>query len=659
MPQLRNILVANRGEIALRIMRTLRSRGYRTTAIYSEADADAPHVAFADVAVLVGPAPVGASYLNIERVVAAALASGADAVHPGYGLLSENAVFARACAQAGLTFIGPSPETIEGMGNKRRARIAMQAAGVRCVPGYDGEAQSDEVLIHEARKLGFPIMVKAAAGGGGRGMRRVSAETELAESLARAHSEADKAFGDGRLILERVIEGARHVEVQVVSDSHGQVIHLGERDCSVQRRFQKVIEEAPSPAVNAELRQRMGEVAVLAAQRSGYIGVGTVEFLLAPGGEFYFLEMNTRLQVEHPVTELVTGLDIVALQVAIAEGEKLQLCQADVVLRGHAIEARLYAEDPEQGFVPATGSILRLTLPDGHDVRVDHALAEGLRVTSHYDAMLAKLSAHGANRDEAKRKLLHALASLRVLGVQTNQAFLCSVLEDPVFSAGHATTEHLDKTFVPSGGAPPSRQTLVAAALICAAGAHCQSAFADELVGFSNCQGVSWPLLLEHAGRNIALRVEPENRNGEVRVRVGESMVLVRVVECTEQRLSFVQDGLRTRVDYALDGDVLWLHMDRGAWVFRDITYAPPRLTVEQGSGRALAPMDGAVVDVPVKVGDEVSRGQTLAVIEAMKLELRVCADLDGVVQAVHVVRGEQVRAQQVLVEVRAALQAQ
>ncbi|HEX7479153.1 MAG TPA: biotin carboxylase N-terminal domain-containing protein [Polyangiales bacterium] len=651
---MRHVLVANRGEIAVRILRTARALGLRTTAVYSEADATAAHVSLADAAVLIGPPQVSASYLNTERIVAAARRVGADAVHPGYGLLSENPAFARACQAAGLCFIGPAPETIELMGNKGRARIAMHAAGVPCVPGYDGADQSDATLLREATTLGFPLMVKAAAGGGGRGMRRVTEPAALPEAIARARSEAQSGFGDGRLILERAIDGARHVEIQVFADAHSNVIHLGERDCSVQRRFQKVIEEAPSPAVGAELRARMGAVAVLAARRSGYLGAGTVELLLAPDGSFYFLEMNTRLQVEHPVTEALTGLDLVEWQFRIAQGEALPLTQADVHLHGHAIEARLYAEDPAHGFVPQTGTIARLVLPSGQGVRIDHWLAPGQEISAHYDPLLAKIIAHGVDREQARLRLIAALAALRVLGLRTNQAFLGEVLAHETFASGAAATDFLDRHFVHQPSAAPTTHALVAAALCFLKRAPTVTSYATETEGFTNCVGLGWPMTIEVDEQRHELRVTPDGRCREYRVRVGEVEVLATLAAAATDSVSVVVDGVRLRFDFAWVAEQLWLHTPAGPLCLRDVTHAASDATQARGSGRALAPMDGSVVDVPVRPGDSVTRGQTLAVVEAMKLELRIAADMDGVVHAVHVQRGDQVKARQLLVELQA-----
>ena len=441
------ILIANRGEIACRVIRAARDRGLQSVAVYSDADAGALHTRLADMAVPIGPAPVGQSYLSVEKILAAARASGADAVHPGYGFLSENADFARACREAGLVFIGPTPEAIAAMGNKAAAKRRMLDAGVPCVPGYQGDDQDDATFAREAERIGYPVMVKAAAGGGGRGMRLVAQPGELGQSLASARSEAAKAFGSDELILEKAIVGPRHVEIQVLADRHGTVVHAGERDCSVQRRHQKVLEEVPCPVMTKALRAAMGSAAVEAARAISYESAGTVEFLLDGRGEFYFLEMNTRIQVEHPVTELVTGLDLVGLQIDIAQGKPLPFTQSDVRLTGHAIEARLYAEDPAAGFLPQTGKILRWTLPSGSGIRVDHGLADGSEISPYYDPMIAKLIAYGDTRDEARQRLIRALDDTVIFGVPTNRAFLRAMLAHPAFAAGEATTAFIEDHF--------------------------------------------------------------------------------------------------------------------------------------------------------------------------------------------------------------------
>ena len=467
----KKILIANRGEIAARIIRACREMGIATVAVYSEADRRAVHVRLADEAVPVGPAPASQSYLKIERILEAAAKTGAEAVHPGYGFLSENAGFARAVKAAGLVFIGPPAEAIEAMGDKGRARQRAQDAGVPVVPGYQGEAQGD--LSGEAERIGFPMLVKAAAGGGGKGMRVVRAPEEFAEAVESARREAQHAFGDDRLILERFVERARHIEFQVLGDQHGNLLHLFERECSVQRRHQKIIEETPSPFVDDALRERMGAAAVAAARAAGYHNAGTVEFIVDPERrDFYFLEMNTRLQVEHPVTELVTGLDLVQWQIRVAAGERLPFRQEDLRQRGHAIECRLYAEDPASNFLPAVGTLLRFVEPEGPGVRVDAGYASGDEVSIHYDPMIAKIITWAEDRPAAARKMTAALRETVLLGLTNNNAFLQDVLADPAFQRGEVHTTWVEDHFgdwqPPRCEAPP--EVLVAAALSAGAG---------------------------------------------------------------------------------------------------------------------------------------------------------------------------------------------
>ena len=423
------VLVANRGEIALRVMKTAKAMGYETVAVYSEADADAPHVKFADEAVCIGAPQVNQSYLVVEKIIEACKQTGANAVHPGYGFLSENTEFCAQCQANGITFIGPDPKAIELMGNKRLAKIEMLEAGVPCIPGYEGAEQSENVLLEKAKEIGFPIMVKATAGGGGRGMRLVWKAEEFLAQLKTAKSEALNAFGSDEIILEKAVVNPRHIEIQVFADRHGNCIYLGERDCSVQRRHQKVVEEAPSPFVNEALRQKMGEAAVNAAKACDYVGAGTVEFLTDDEGNFYFLEMNTRLQVEHPVTELVTGVDLVAWQLIIAAGGLLPKTQEEVTINGHAMEVRLYAEDPALGFMPQTGKILSWQYAQDDGLRMDAGIQEGQEVTPYYDPMLAKVIAYGENRDVARRRLMSSLKNMNLLGVRCNRGFLYNILK--------------------------------------------------------------------------------------------------------------------------------------------------------------------------------------------------------------------------------------
>lgn len=464
---LRSILIANRGEIAVRIIRTCREMGIRAIALYSDADADALHVYLADEAIPIGPAPAAESYLNTGKILAAAQESGADAIHPGYGFLSENADFAQAVADAGLRFIGPPVSAMRVMGSKTEARSAMERAGVPVVPGYQaGQATGD--LLRAAEEIGYPVLVKAAAGGGGKGMRIVAGVDALPEAVESARREAQAAFGDDRLFLEKYIPAPRHVEFQIFGDSHGNLIHLGERECSIQRRHQKIVEETPSPALHPELRARMGRAAVLAARAVEYVGAGTVEFLLDENENFYFLEMNTRLQVEHPITELVTGLDLVRWQIRTADGARLPLRQEEVRPHGHAIECRIYAEDPANGFLPAIGTILRLHEPSGPGIRMDSGVRAGDAISRFYDPLLAKVSVHAENRAAAVNRMDRALRELVILGdLVTNAAFLRDVMAHPVFQAGETNTRFIDEHFSdwqPFGG-PPPHAALIAAAL--------------------------------------------------------------------------------------------------------------------------------------------------------------------------------------------------
>ena len=467
------VLVANRGEIAVRVIRSAQSLGYRTVAVFSEADANAPHVAIADEAICIGGAPVGESYLVADKIIAAAKKTGADAIHPGYGFLSENSAFAKDCVDAGITFIGPRPDAIDLMGSKRQSKIAMIAAGVPCIQGYEGADQNEEVLKRAAIEIGMPVMLKASAGGGGRGMRLVTDAKDLDELIKSARSEALNAFGNSELIIEKAVLQPRHIEIQVFADSYGNTVYLGERDCSVQRRHQKVVEEAPSPFVSPEMRQAMGEAAVNAAKACNYVGAGTVEFLADSEGNFYFLEMNTRLQVEHPVTELITGLDLVAMQLRVAAGDKLSITQEDVALTGHAMEVRLYAEDPGTNFIPQTGLINLWQPASGDGIRIDSGITSGQTVSSFYDPMLAKIIAYGENREEARRRLVRAVEDSHLLGIKDNRAFLAAILGNKTFIDGEATTAFIGEDFNDDASLKPlktqTKEVALAAALFAVA----------------------------------------------------------------------------------------------------------------------------------------------------------------------------------------------
>ena len=660
MPAFNKILIANRGEIACRVMRTAQTLGYRTVAVYSEADADARHVHLADQAVCIGPAQVNQSYLVIANIIAAAQKTGADAIHPGYGFLSENAEFARACEAAGIVFIGPTVEAIHLMGSKRLSKIAMLEAGVPCIPGYEGAEQDDETLSREAQRIGFPLMIKASAGGGGRGMRLVHESGELLAQIRTARSEAQNAFGSGELILERAVIQPRHVEIQVFGDQLGNIVYLGERDCSVQRRHQKVVEEAPCPLMTPELRKAMGEAAVKAAASVDYVGAGTVEFLLDQSGEFFFLEMNTRLQVEHPVTELITGQDLVAWQIRAAEGQPLPLKQEDIRLTGHAMEVRLYAEDSAHNFLPQTGRVLRWEPARLDGIRIDHGLLEGQVISPFYDPMLAKVIAYGATREEARRKLLRAVEDCVLLGVNGNQRFLANLLRHPEFAAGNATTAFIAEHFAAdpslSPQPPAASELALAAALFYQQSANAR-AHQSGLAGWRNAGNAPWRFVLEQDEQQhcVELDVLADGAQPSLLARVGEQSISLKLLVCDGRWASLQLDGIRSRLAYHLEGGKLWLYGHNGNLAFTDITHQPVSSAAGAGSGSIKAPMDGAIVEVLVEEGSQVSKGQLLLVLEAMKMEHPLKAGIDGVVRRVGVSQGDQVKNRQLLVEIEAA----
>ncbi|MBE9540457.1 MAG: acetyl/propionyl/methylcrotonyl-CoA carboxylase subunit alpha [Proteobacteria bacterium] len=648
------VLIANRGEIAVRVIRTAREMGYRTVAVYSEADADALHVHEADQGVAIGASAVSESYLCADKILDAAKLSGADAIHPGYGFLSENADFASACAREGIVFIGPSAAAIELMGSKRLSKIAMLEAGVPCIEGYQGEDQSDETLLEKAAGVGFPLMVKASAGGGGRGMRLVLEPAELPEHIKTARSEALNAFGSGELILERAVLQPRHIEIQVFADNYGNVVYLGERDCSIQRRHQKVVEEAPSPFVDEALRQRMGEAAVNVARACEYRGAGTVEFLVDADKNFYFLEMNTRLQVEHPVTEMITGLDLVAWQLTVAAGEVLPLQQRDIQLSGHAVEVRLYAEDPRKNFMPQTGSVAQWQLPAGEGIRVDHGVRPGQIVSPFYDPMLAKIISWGESREQACRKLASAVQDTVLLGVNNNKLFLQEILRHPAFLAGEATTAFIEQHF---HSAPCMDESGPAAGTLALAALLYYSRVGKEGARWRNSTGAQHNYRLRLEGRDIAVSV---HQRGDLTTVVcgtsgdpgaGEKVEL-RLLSLDLTHCTVIRNGVRERVPYAFDGARLHLDDGSGHYSFEDVTREPASAVGGGGSGQVKASMDGAIIDVLAHAGDVVSQGQTLVVLEAMKMEHQLKADTDGVVESVSVKLGDQVKERQVLVTV-------
>ncbi|MBY6203345.1 ATP-binding protein [Halomonas denitrificans] len=658
-PLFSRILIANRGEIACRIIDTCRRLGIETVAVHSEADRGSRHVRMADHAVEIGPAEASASYLRAERVIEAAKASGAEAVHPGYGFLSENADFARALADAGIALVGPSPETIETMGSKARAKTLMDEAGVPLVPGYHGDDQSDGTLAGEAERVGFPLMLKAAAGGGGKGMRVVRSRGEFGDALGAARREAASAFGDERMILERYVERPRHIEAQVFGDTHGNVVHLFERDCSSQRRHQKVIEEAPAPGLDPELREELLAAAVRAAEAVDYVGAGTVEFLVDDKG-FYFLEMNTRLQVEHPVTEAVTGQDLVEWQLRVAAGQPLPLSQDEIECRGHSIEARIYAEDADHGFLPDSGTVRALEWPREDWVRVDRGIDAGDAVGVHYDPMIAKLIVTGDNRTECRARLLEALSATHIAGLTTNLGFLQQLAASDAFRDSAIDTGLLDRdldALLDREARPPG--TVLAAAALSFLDAASPNSKETRSSPWEAADGwrlgapapLSFDLEIADTRANVHCTCHDD---GAVVIAFDDRELRVRAGRVENGAQSITVDGGSSR---------LRVHGDRAV---REIATRSRRWTVRRhdrfeavggagpGSGRIVAPMPGKVLAIRVAEGDSVEVGQTVALMEAMKMELSIKAEVGGSVTAISVGEGDLVEADAVLLEIEA-----
>ncbi|MDM2014620.1 biotin carboxylase N-terminal domain-containing protein [Mycobacteroides abscessus] len=647
------LLIANRGEIASRIIRTAREMDIATVAIFSDADRLAPYVAQADESVhLPGTAPAD-TYLRGDLVLAAAATVGADAIHPGYGFLSENADFAAACAKATVTFVGPSPHAISAMGSKIAAKEMMLAAGVPVLPGVTVDAGQDadpDNLCKAAADIGFPILVKAAFGGGGRGMRIVADESELLEAVTGARREAASAFGDGTVFLERFVESPRHIEVQIFGDSHGTVVHLGERECSIQRRYQKIIEEAPSTAVDETLRAELGRAAVAAGKALSYEGAGTVEFVMAPDGSFYFLEVNTRLQVEHPVTELVTGIDLVRAQLLVAAGEPLPPEMLDTRPTGHAVEVRLYAEDVAGGFIPVSGTLDILEFPELPGVRVDAGFASGSTVSTFYDPMLAKIIGYGATRDEACRRVARALRETRVHGVTTNRDLLVAVLCEPEFRAGAIDTGYLQRhdpsALLASGEVAAQTHAVVAAIAAQAQRRQLTPILPGLPSGWrtlpSNDQIVEYEI-----GADI-VQVRYRFGRDNVHVAVGDWQPDVRILSAVANLVDAEIDGVRRRYRVAVNGSVHYVDSALGSSALREVPRFPDPSSIQE-PGSLLAPMPGVVVRVEVTEGDAVNAGTVIMVLEAMKMEHTVRSPAEGVVTSISVKSSEQVDAGQVL----------
>ena len=649
-----SILIANRGEIACRVIRTARRLGVRTVAVYSDADMDAMHVELADEAYRLGPAAASESYLNGARLIEIARRAGAQAIHPGYGFLAENARFAEACAGAGVAFIGPPAEAIRAMGSKSAALELMAQAGIPVLPGYRGGDQSDDALIEAAKSVGFPLMVKPVAGGGGKGMRIVASAAELKPAIDSSRREALAAFGDGELLLERYLERARHVEVQVFADTHGNTLHLYERDCSMQRRHQKIIEESPAPGLSDALRERMGAVAVRAAEAIGYVGAGTVEFLLDPEAvkkrkkkddPFFFMEMNTRLQVEHPVTEMVLGVDLVEWQLRVASGEPLPKKPEELDPSGHAIEARIYAEDPAREFLPASGRLAHLRAPTGPGVRIDTGVRQGDTIGVHYDPMIAKLIVHGHDRAEAVRRLGRALEGYEILGITTNVAYLSRILANPAYTAADIDTGFVGRfkdALVPSPGSrfEPDHAAVAAILHVAVNGINPgERKSRDDRSPWARLRGFR---LNAEAVEHLRLRADEETRAFNL-TRSANGMKITcgaRTFECTARinsdgTMDAYINGRRVRAAATFDHGRIELWLEGNAYQFTLVNPDDRRAAAQSGHGHLAAPMPGKIIAVLVEAGAVVARGQPLVTMEAMKMEHTVAAPFDGVVETI------------------------
>ena len=635
---IRTLLVANRGEIACRVMRTARRLGIETVAVYSDADADALHVRQADRAVRIGPPVAAESYLDVDAVMAAVAETGADAVHPGYGFLSENAEFAEACATAGCTFVGPSAAAIRAMGSKIEAKHLVSNAGTPVVPGYLGADQDSDVLAKKAEAVGFPLLIKASAGGGGRGMRRVDDAESFGAALDGARREAAAAFGDDRVLLERLIQAPKHIEVQVLGDSRGNIVYLFERDCSMQRRHQKVVEEAPGPTVSQALRIRMGEAAVRAARAIDYVGAGTVEFI-AEGDDFFFMEMNTRLQVEHPVTEAILGLDLVELQLRVAAGEPIPFAQEDLRIDGHAIEVRVYAENPKRNFLPSSGKLHRVAWPDG--VRVDAGVETGSDVPMHYDPMMAKVISHASNRPAAIAALRQALRRTEIVGVEHNVDYLANILAHEEFARGTYTTALTDDAAAALAPAEGPVPLLLAVASLVTPSAD--AAPWDAADGFQINLPHAQRLRLRHNRQNIDVRVT-QNPDGAYAAEGPDGTHDVREIASSANRIEARIDGQRATASvYSIDSAVYIVSDGNTERIEQQRVDAADFRSISNPQGNVAAPMPGAITAVAVAAGDQVKAGQTLMVLEAMKMEHTIVAPGDGKVATVHVAPGDRV----------------
>lgn len=667
----KKILIANRGEIAVRIMATCRAMGITTVAVYSDADRHALHTQTADEAYAIGPAPATRSYLNIAAIIDATRQSGAEAIHPGYGFLSENAAFVEACEQAGIVFIGPSAPAMRLMGSKIAAKRLAQSVGAPTIPGYNGDSQDDATLLQEARRIGFPVLIKASAGGGGKGMREVHHEADFLDQLAGARREAINAFGDGTVFLERLLLQPRHVEIQVLGDSFGHLIHLGERECSIQRRHQKIVEESPSVALTPALRAEMGAAAVRIAQAAGYMNAGTLEFMLDSDRRFYFLEMNTRLQVEHPVTELVTGLDLVRQQIRIAAGEPLDIAQEAISPRGHAIEVRLYAEDPQQNFLPSTGTISTYVPPSGPGVRVDSGVQSGDEISQYYDPMIAKLIVYGEDRPAAIARLRDALRQQAVFGVQTNASLLLAIADHPAFAEGQTYTNFLE-TYSLLETSPQEAQSLDPYPLYAAALFDMSSTSVSNAAQNGTFQSRNpWQTLgawrLASEARSAAYTYDGQPYSITLSPAAGQPgawMVRIPGEPARELRYNrgnngfmLIQQGVEQIRAYAQHGGDETQVILNGR-LYRLTRPQPPDVDAATHGGNAAsaqkmltAPMAGTIVKVQAREGEQVQQRQVLAILTAMKMEHTIVAPYAGKVRRVHYAEGDVVKGGAVLIE--------
>ena len=648
----KSLLVANRGEIASRIIKTANDIGLKTIAVYTDADAMSPHVSIANEAINIGAGPIGDSYLSIKKIIDVAKKAGADAIHPGYGFLSENHNFSEACKSSGIVFVGPSPKSIELMGNKAQAKRIMKNAGVPCVPGEEVENKNDRELMISAETIGFPLMIKAAAGGGGRGMRLVNNITELQKNCEIARSEAENAFGSSEIIFEKAIIDPRHVEIQIMADNFGNVISLGERDCSVQRRHQKIIEESPSPAVDDDLRKNMGEVACAAAKEINYSGAGTVEFLLDENKNFYFLEMNTRLQVEHPVTELVTDLDLVEMQLKVADGQALGVTQEDIELHGHAMEVRLYAEDPSNNFMPSTGKIEVWSPDSSSDTRYDNGIVEGQTISPFYDPMIAKVISKGKDREEAITKLRQSLLKTALFGIKNNRDFLISILSSAAFKSSEVNTSFLENNkFDASAVSLKEVEKAIIGAVIfidleAQENRMVSLGLEPELKGWSNIKNLKYPLTLKVAEEVISIELAFKGltsfdvlNNGTVyKVAYKNDIIMI--------------DGNEYPVFFSeVKNNTLFINISEFSFKAERVTSSLISHEIED-QGNVLAPMHGIIKEIFVSNGDKVEKGQIIFILEAMKMQHEVSATGTGLVSEVNVNEGDQVEAEQQLLNI-------